>query len=104
MRNQRGQSTLEVAVLMAVVIAALLAMQMYMKRGAQGKLREMSDQVGEQFEPTQATYTVTRGYVGSRGEKGAVDGSTVTNFTKEGTTRTGHEEPVQRDLSAEKLY
>lgn len=107
MRNQRGQSTLEVAVLMVVVIAALLAMQMYMRRGTQGKLREMSDQVGEQYEPTAANYTVSKGYKGTRTEISRNDGSTQTNFDEsggKGAFRTGTEQPVGRDLSAEKLY
>ena len=47
----RGQSTLEYAVLISVVVAALIAMQIYMKRGVQGKLRDATDQVGEQFRP-----------------------------------------------------
>ena len=54
--TKRGQSTLEYAVLIVVIIAALIAMQVYLKRGVQGKLRESSDQIGEQFSPG---YTVT---------------------------------------------
>lgn len=48
--NRKGQSTLEYAIVIAVVIGALLAMQIYMKRGLEGKLSESTDQVGEQFE------------------------------------------------------
>ena len=56
----QGQATLEYAVILAVVIAALLAMQNYMKRGVQGKLRDATDQVGEQYRPanTKSAYTV----------------------------------------------
>ena len=50
--GHRGQSTAEYAILAAVVIAALLAMQIYMKGGIQGKLRESADQVGDQFSPS----------------------------------------------------
>ena len=58
----KGQSTVEYAVLGVVVIAALLAMQVYMKRGVQGKLHDASDQVGEQFSPTaySGKFTVVR--------------------------------------------
>ena len=49
--SRAGQSTLEYAVLIAVVVSALIAMQIYMKRGVQGKLRDATDQVGEQFRP-----------------------------------------------------
>ena len=54
--SKRGQSTLEYAVLIVVIIAALIAMQVYIKRGVQGRLRESSDQIGEQFSPG---YTVS---------------------------------------------
>jgi Flp pilus assembly pilin Flp len=56
MLGQRGQSTLEYAVLVVVIIAALIAMQTYLKRGIQGRVRESSDQIGEQFSPG---YTVS---------------------------------------------
>jgi len=47
--RRRAQSTLEYAVVVAVVVGALLAMQYYMKRGVQGKLRESTDSIGEQY-------------------------------------------------------
>lgn len=53
--NKRGQSTLEYGVIIAVVVAALLAMQMYMKRGLQGRLGQAADDVGEQFSPLHTT-------------------------------------------------
>lgn len=49
--KSKGQSTLEYAVLIVVIIAALIAMQVYLKRGVQGRMRESSDQIGEQFSP-----------------------------------------------------
>lgn len=49
-KNIRGQGTLEFALLMVIVVAALIAMQIYVKRGVEGKLRENTDSIGEQFE------------------------------------------------------
>jgi Flp pilus assembly pilin Flp len=49
-KNERGQSTLEYAVIVAAVIGALLALQVYLKRGVEGKLHESTDQIGEQFD------------------------------------------------------
>ncbi len=46
---KKGQSTLEYAVVIAVVIAGLLALQHYMNRGVQGKLRQSADDIGEQY-------------------------------------------------------
>jgi len=45
----KGQSTLEYVILIGFVVSALIAMGVYMKRGVQGKLRESTDQVGEQY-------------------------------------------------------
>jgi len=55
--NKKGQSTLEYAVLVVVIIGALIAMQIYVKRGVQGKLRESTDSVGEQFSPGYTQYS-----------------------------------------------
>jgi len=53
--NKKAQSTLEYAVIIAVVVGALVAMQFYLKRGLQGRLRQSSDDIGEQFSPILAT-------------------------------------------------
>ena len=42
-KNQRGQSTAEYAILIAVVIAAVVGMQLYVKRGLQAKLKGGAD-------------------------------------------------------------
>lgn len=47
--SKKGQSTLEYAIVIAVVIAGLLALQSYMGRGVQGKLRQSADDIGEQY-------------------------------------------------------
>ncbi len=49
--RRRGQSAVEYAVLIVLVVAALLAMQLYMKRGIMGKHRQTADEWGEQFSP-----------------------------------------------------
>lgn len=46
----KGQSTLEYALIIAVVVGALLAMQIYMKRGMEGRMRKAADDIGQQFE------------------------------------------------------
>jgi len=59
--TRKGQSTLEYVILTGFVVAALIAMGIYMKRGFQGKLRESTDQVGEQYEAknTKSQYQIT---------------------------------------------
>ncbi|MFC1675080.1 hypothetical protein ACFL1K_04275 [Candidatus Omnitrophota bacterium] len=58
-RHLKGQSTLEYAIVIALVVAALLAMNIYMKRAVQGRMRSATDDIGEQFDPAVST-AVTR--------------------------------------------
>ena len=50
-RRVKAQSTLEYALLIAVVIGSLLYMQNYLKRSMQGRLQRIGDQMGEQYSP-----------------------------------------------------
>ncbi|HLF18884.1 MAG TPA: hypothetical protein VI749_08345 [Candidatus Omnitrophota bacterium] len=50
-RRKRGQSTLEYAVLIIIIIGALLSIQIYIKRGVQGRLKQATDDIGDQFSP-----------------------------------------------------
>ncbi|MBI4322865.1 MAG: hypothetical protein HY596_01170 [Candidatus Omnitrophica bacterium] len=45
-RGMGGQSTAEYVILISVVLAATVAMQMYVKRGLQGKVKDVTDNVG----------------------------------------------------------
>ena len=49
--RKRGQSTLEYALIIAVVVVALIAIVNYMRRGMLGRLKESSNQIGRQFDP-----------------------------------------------------
>ena len=48
-KRKKGQSTLEYAVLMIIIIGALLTVQVYIKRGVQGRLKQASDDIGDQY-------------------------------------------------------
>ncbi len=91
----KGQSTLEYAVIIAVVVGALLAIQIYFKRGVQGKLRESTDQIGEQFDA--ANTTVNRNTTRTGTTVQTVSAGTTTsdtgavNGTAETRTDTGNE-------------
>ncbi len=52
-RMTKAQSTLEYALLIAVVTGSLLYMQNYLKRSMQGRLQRIGDQIGEQYSPYQ---------------------------------------------------
>ncbi len=48
---RRGQSVLEFTVLLIIVIGAFIAMQLYVKRGIQGRWKSTIDDFGEQYDP-----------------------------------------------------
>ena len=50
-KRKKGQSTLEYAILIIIVIGALVSIQMYIKRGVQGRLKQATDDIGDQFSP-----------------------------------------------------
>ena len=50
-KRQKGQSTLEYAILIIIIIGALLSIQIYIKRGVQGRLKSATDDIGDQFSP-----------------------------------------------------
>ena len=85
LRKMRGQSTLEYAVLIIIIIGALLAIQVYVKRGVQGRLRSAADDIGDQFSPgnTNVTKSTT---VGSSTRDTFISG--VTNSTLRGDEAT----------------
>jgi hypothetical protein len=56
LKSKRAQSTLEYAILIAVVVGALIALNLYMRRAVSGKLRESADDVGVQFDREKGEY------------------------------------------------
>jgi len=48
---RRAQSTLEYILMIGSLAAVLIIMGAYMKRGFQGNVRALSDQLGEQYSP-----------------------------------------------------
>ncbi len=50
-KKKKGQTTLEYAILVIIIIAALISIQTYIKRGIQGRLRSAADDIGDQYSP-----------------------------------------------------
>jgi len=67
--NKRAQGMLEYAVLIAIIVAVIVGMQVYVKRALQGKFKQTADQMGEQFttNPTKA-YTIKTTSISARKE------------------------------------
>lgn len=59
--RKTGQAVMETAILILVIVAALFAMQVYLRRGMQGRLREATSSIGEQYDPsaTNSTFSIT---------------------------------------------
>ena len=64
----KAQAMLEYSVFVVCVIAALLAMQIYIKRGVEGRLKQSSDDIGEQYAPKSTTSTITISSISSQNE------------------------------------
>jgi len=89
-RNLRGQSTLEYVILVGFIVAALIAMGVYMKRGFQGRLRESTDQIGQQYSAgsTTSDYTTTTQVAQT---ETVTAGVTTTQVTQNEQRKTGSE-------------
>lgn len=55
----RGQGALEYTALLTIVIAALVAMRIYVKRGFAGMLEGAANSLGSQFDPRNTTGLIT---------------------------------------------
>jgi hypothetical protein len=114
--NRKGQSVLEYAIILSVVVAGVVAMNIYMKRASEGKLRESADRIGEQYSAGNTTYTRTTkqpggtkttesfGGVGKQG----VSRYEITNPQKTTTSMDGsgtsQPEQINKKLSEERLF
>jgi len=78
---KKAQSTIEYAVIITAIVAALVTMQIYIKRGIQGRMRQSADSIGEQYAPTNTTSDMTTSF--------SSNSITTTNTEeKDGTTTT----------------
>jgi len=82
--KRKAQSTLEYAIIIFVVIVAMIALSAYFKRAIQGRGRQASDQIGEQFSPQTGSWDyTTESYSKSMEETGTaqIGGKGVTRST-----------------------
>ena len=89
--QKKGQSTLEYVILIGFVVSALIMMGIYIKRSIQGKLRESSDQIGEQFS-VYKTNSIYNTYTDlQQTEKQTSGGASTVKYDKNEQKRTGYE-------------
>lgn len=93
--QHKGQSTLEYAILVIIIIGALVTIQVYVKRGVQGRLKSSSDDIGDQFSPgntnsikTTATHSKSQQLVGVDASGNAKQGQSVDKIVEPEITNT----------------
>jgi hypothetical protein len=97
--KRKGQSTAEYAIVIGLVIAAAVAMQVYVKRGLQAKIKAATDYtdtnaasvVGNagQYEPYYLQSDMTGTHTANVKEDTAAGGSVTRSTTADTSTRTG---------------
>lgn len=88
--NKKGQNTMEYAIIIAVIVAALIAMQNYIKRGIQGRMKQSSDDIGDQFSAQNTNGSTTTGLSANSHEQvtGGANPLTTTNTSQSQTRNT----------------
>lgn len=103
--GKRAQTTAEYAVLIALVVGAVVAMQIYIKRGLQGRIRNVVDDTtvggqvnnggiltGEQYEPYYASSTGSTNQTVS--DSGNVGAGGTESKTSQTTTTVNRDQTV----------
>lgn len=85
MCNQRGQATIENALVIAACAIAFIGAAQYFRRAAEGHVKQASDQVGEQWSTADSSYTVTVKSSGERTESLKTDGTNTSKIAKDET-------------------
>ena len=90
LNKKRGQSTLEYAVLVVVVVAALISIQVYVKRGIQGRMKSSADDIGDQFSPGNTNAIIAQKTHSDEKQRFGMDGQGVqrTELTNQELTNT----------------
>ena len=87
-RKYNGQSTLEYAILVVIVIGALLTLQVYIKRAIQGKLKSSSDDIGEQYSMANGANYYKKVVTTSYSQDNSVAGVSSSGLLNDTTTTT----------------
>ena len=97
-RRNTGQSIVEYAILLGVVIAALLIMQMFMKRSISGNLKESADKIGEQFSASGTTIKQKRTMSSDQNIVEGVATDTTINTFKPSTLQENAKDALGSDV------
>jgi len=98
--KRKGQSTAEYAIVIGLVIAAAVAMQVYVKRSIQGKIKDASDYndtaatmlTTKQYEPYYLESNLTNTRSESSKTNTATGGAITRTLTNDTANRTGSQD------------
>jgi len=76
LKNRVAQNLTEYAIILAIIVAALLAIQLYLKRGLQGRIHDMASQISPyQYVPGEGSsnsdYNTSSSQITQEAEQGA---------------------------------
>jgi cytoskeletal protein RodZ len=98
MHFRKGQSIVEYTLMLCVILSAILIMQVYVKRAYQGRLKQESDNVGQQYSPKHTSSSISNtGTVKTYSYTGGTDpvtGATIPDGVS--LTRTTTNNTMQR--------
>jgi hypothetical protein len=96
-KNLRGQTTvMELAIFVICLVIALVAMQKYLLRALQGRLRESTDSIGAQYDPGNTQVNFTTASWSTTSTISTVDVNTTTNTTTATTVVNTLEDVTER--------
>ncbi len=93
LRKAKGQTTLEAAIVIIIVIGALLSIQVYIKRGLQGRLRGAADDIGDQYSVGN-TNVYKKVHVTSNTTENSDQGEASTTLRADETTTTNRTQNI----------
>lgn len=101
LRRTKAQSTAEYVIVLGLIVAAVIAMQTYVKRGFQGRIKDAVDYTGQSGQSGEAVSFTTKQYEpyylesqfaserSSTDTEELAEGGSVTRASEETSTRSG---------------
>lgn len=104
--SKRGNSIIEYSMLIAIICAAILSLQIYVKRAVQGRAKASTDVIGEQFSAGNSSYTNSLLVKSERKETTTPQGETKSIFLEPEIVRRSPYVDTFSDkkLTEEKLF
>ena len=101
MLNRKGQSLIEYAVLIVIILGVFVAMKDYIKRGFQGRWKSSVDDLGDQYDPRYINSKILHTIVSnSTSQIRAVDGKDQGGITGQWTNRVDTSHTIEKKLES----